>query len=224
MDSPTPFSTPSPSLPEGKILLFEGNVASGKSTITTIFKEVLEKDGKKVILFPEYVAREKLMEYIGDMKTFGFSFQMHMQSVRIATYKKAVEYKDQGYVVIIDRGIVGDIVFAKLQVENGNMTPSQWDAYLEVFGKETLPFPDLVVYLKSDPKKCMERMFERNTDGGGYTLEYLEKLDKLHNDILKGIQGKVLETSFMEDIMSCTDKTTPIEKGDAFWKIVCCEI
>jgi deoxyadenosine/deoxycytidine kinase len=217
MAADIPFSSFSPRHP-GKIIELEGGISAGKTTIGKILAEYL---GERSIFFPEPRNEAKLLEYISDMKTFGFSFQMLMLRERIKLYQQALEKVKEGFVVIIDRGLMGDLVFAKLQVEKGNMTEDQLQQYFSVLEKEKLPAPDLVVYLRSDPSKSYQRMLSRGTDGSGYTVEYFQDLHRIYEKVVEEQSSKlkILTTSFMEDLMASM-KESNIEEGKEFWKLI----
>lgn len=217
--SPNPFDfrSPSPSHP-GKIIVLEGGISAGKTTMARMLKEYL---GDKVIIFYEPRNEAKLMEYISDMPKHGYSFQIFMAQERIKLYQRALEKSQEGFIVIIDRGLLGDLVFAKLQMEKGHMTQKQWDTYISLLKDEHLPVPDLIVYLKSDPVKCHQRMIKRGTDGAGYSLEYFLTLHRLHEDVVNSLVStiNITTTSFMEDLMTSLQESTA-SKGKEFWELL----
>lgn len=203
----------------GEIIDLEGNITSGKSTIGKYLEEYLNSIGKKTKYYPEPRDEEKLMEYISDMKKYGYSFQMHMLKMRLDLLKQALKDKEEGYIVILDRNLLGDRIFALLQVENKNMTDEEYDNYLKL-SAQACTEPDLIIYLKSDPYKSYERMKKRKTDGKGYDLEYMIKLHELHEQVINETKDtKIMITSFMEDLMNSL-KPTDTDRAEEFWKLI----
>lgn len=64
--------------------------------------------------------------------------------------------------------------------------------------KNTLEKPDYIVYIKTDPKKCLKRIKQRNRDEEKHiNLKYLTELHTAHEDFI--------------DLMKCDDEYADID-------------
>lgn len=215
----SPFTgIPSPGL--GKIILIDGGIAAGKTTIGKYLERYLISTGLDAVFVEEYVNRDLLYKYISNMKEYAWAFQEHMVRARIEIYEMALRLRSEGKVVIIDRSLVGDMVFALLQLENKTITEEQWNDYLSILLQKNLPPPDLLVFLESNPVEALHRINLRKTDSTGYALEYVTKVETLHKSVTDKLTTfPVLKSSFMEDTMLSGCQTT-IESAREFWSII----
>ena len=115
--------------------------------------------------------------------------QMFMLSKRYEQHRLAVEqaWGDQGIVVVQDRPIYGDTVFATTAMEQGFMTKEEYELYVDIFRNMSrdVMSPDVFVYLKVSPEECFRRMNERSrSQEDGLPLEYLQHLDKNYEKMI----------------------------------------
>jgi deoxyadenosine/deoxycytidine kinase len=110
------------------------------------------------------------------------------------------EYKGS----ILDRGLPGDRVFAKLHVHQGNISQEQWTTYDLHFNEmmnETRP-PSLLVFLDVEPDVALERVKNRNRGAeSGLTIEYLKMLRKGYLDLISEVESREHLWSIGIDIM-----------------------
>jgi deoxyadenosine/deoxycytidine kinase len=131
--------------------------------------------------FEHFLARyyEDLRE--GKNTGGGFAMQMFMLCQRFEQHRLAVEqaWGEQGIVVIQDRPIYGDTVFATTAMERGFMTPEEYQLYVDVYrnmSRDVMP-PDVFVFLDVSPEECYERMAARGrSQESGVPLDYLQQL------------------------------------------------
>jgi deoxyadenosine/deoxycytidine kinase len=172
----------------GLCIEVEGNIGSGKSTLTKKIKNfVNESHPESSEVFAETVNNSFLGAFYGDTKRFSFAFQMYMLTTRIYQMEEAArQAKEENRLVFLDRGAVGDTLFALLNFKSGNMKPDEMEIYKSVC-RERFPSTlsekvDLVLYLDVDPRECHRRVtsLRKNDAEDGIPLEYLEGVDSTY--------------------------------------------
>lgn len=162
----------------GSIYTLEGIIGVGKTTLGKSLEKFFNEIGLNCKFYPEYVNIELLNQYIHDMKKYGYTFQMIMLIKRIEIYKEAEMFSQSGGIAIIDRSIIGDKTFAKMQKDNGNISDDEWITYNNLMLKEIQLTPTACIFLNCTPEKSLERVKTRGYDAEikGYTLEYMTQL------------------------------------------------
>lgn len=190
------------------ILSIDGNIGSGKSTLYASLQE-LYKDNESIIFVPEPVSQwEKIKNASGktmlqlfyaDQEKYAFAFQMMAYISRLSILKKIVEdNKDKNIIIITERTLYTDrYIFAKMLFDQGKIEDVEYQIYLTWFNEFANDFPlDNVVYVKTDPEKCYERIHKRAREGEEIIpLAYLENCHKYHEEFLdrdKGIKANQL--------------------------------
>lgn len=164
----------------GSIIIFEGIIGAGKTTISSSLTDLLKRVNIPVQFFDEKVDPHMLRLFLSDMKRYAFTFQMYMLVERQKIYMKAVDFaRIQGGVSIVDRSLHGDLAFASLHHEYGNITDEEWKAYTSVLTGTTLPQPSNIIFLEVTPEVALNRIKSRNREGEAstYTTGYLYDLD-----------------------------------------------
>ena len=118
--------------PTGKIYIIEGAIGAGKSSFVDATREHADAifgPGTKVVVIKETVYYPFLDLCLKDPKRMAFPFQVCMARDRIETMRTAVRYYARGCVVLIDRGLPGDVTFAKLHAEAGNISDTDMGVY-----------------------------------------------------------------------------------------------
>tara|TARA_R110001632_G_scaffold50169_7_gene125310 strand:- start:286 stop:945 length:660 start_codon:yes stop_codon:yes gene_type:complete len=173
------------------IFVLEGIPGAGKSTI----KNLLQHDDywKDSIFIPEIVDEKLLKKYLDNMKKEAYHFQCEIQRQTMQRLKAAAILAKQGYNVFIDRGMIGNSLFVKVQKDLGFITEEEYDKYTKEFSStnpKTYPmeYNQLLgsvkiakVYIKVKPEIAMKRIKKRSRNGeSGYDIEYLKKLYNEH--------------------------------------------
>ena len=117
------------------------------------------------------------------MSRWGFALQIHALTERHAQHRLAIETVTSGVTVIQDRSIFADGCFGMVVRKDGNMREEEWSIYCDLFGrmKRDLRYPDVMVYLRTDPKACWENMEERRRpQEKGVPLDYLKRIHEKH--------------------------------------------
>jgi deoxyadenosine/deoxycytidine kinase len=172
------------------LISIEGNIGSGKSTIVNYLKTL----NKNIIFVDEPVdewlqikdkAGNNALEcFYQDKQKNAFCFQILAYITRL---KKLMEHINSDNIIITERSIETDRnVFAKMLYEDGFLSSIEWETYNYWFDTfKNASKVNLIIYIKTSPDKCMERINIRNrTEESNIQYEYLEKCDKYHNDWL----------------------------------------
>lgn len=117
---------------KGKIYIIEGAIGAGKSSfVDSTFRHSERIFGKdsKVVVIREDVYFPLLGMCIADPKRNAMPFQAVVARDRLETMREAMRYYRQGCVVLIDRGLPGDIAFARLHAKLGNISESEMGIY-----------------------------------------------------------------------------------------------
>ena len=89
-------------------------------------------------------------------------------------------------VIITERCLFTDkYVFAKMLFDSGNMTKIEYAIYNKWFTSflDNITI-DGIIYIKTTPNTCIERINKRNRDGEDIPLDYLKKCHNYHEDWL----------------------------------------
>ena len=167
------------------LIILEGLPAASKTLWGKSFVEVHEN----AVFLEEWVDEKVLKEYLENMKEKATEFQFYIQEETVNRVKKAVELAKQGKVVILDRGLIGNLCFACVQYDADLISDSDMKKYEESFSYDLIPgFMDIkstTIYMKATPEFCLERIRSRNRSGeSSYTLDYLNQLTGAHDALL----------------------------------------
>jgi len=166
---------------KGKILCIEGNIGVGKSTLCHTLKERIEKEGVEVVLFPEPFNQRMLEQFLTDQEKYAYAFQLYMLTRRQVYFVQALHHVNAGKCCIIDRSLMGDYVFARVQKELGNMTDKEFEIYQEVYDSFDIFKPDVTIFLDVEIEKIIERIIKRNRNSEDkYDIEYLKMVSKIY--------------------------------------------
>lgn len=175
---------------KGLFITIDANIGAGKTNACHAIASAATASGRIARVLEEPTHHPKfehfLARYYDDLKTGkntggGFAMQMFMLCQRFEQHRLAVEqaWGEQGIVVIQDRPIYGDTVFATTAMERGFMTPEEYHLYVDVYrnmSRDVMP-PDIFVFLDVSPEECYERMASRGREQEvGVPLDYLQQL------------------------------------------------
>lgn len=170
---------------KGSVILVEGGIAYGKTTIGKSLASYLQHLGLKAKFFPEYRNPVLLQQYIKNMKKYAYAFQLFLLGRRAETYREAKVFAEAGGIAIVDRSFPGDKAFALLQVELGNMSQNDYATYLAVAKQEIDLEPDFTLRLVCTLETVLERIRQRGhqEEIDGYTPEYLRLLEVQYDKV-----------------------------------------
>jgi len=163
---------------KGGIYTIEGIIGVGKTTMGRSLEKYINEIGLKARFYPEYVNRRLLGQYISDMKKYAYSFQLIMLFKRIEIYREAEKFASKGGIAFIDRSIIGDMTFARMQCDNGNFTEDEWKIYLSTMEQEIQLRPTASIYLQCTCETSLKRILNRGIEAEikGYSEEYINQL------------------------------------------------
>ena len=167
-----------------RIIAVEGIIAGGKTVLCDSIMSYLRARGIKCAKYLEPLNMDLLKQFLGDPHKYAYAFQLYMLSRRQLNYKLAEADRDAGAIVIVDRSLLGDYVFATMHQKLGNIQPEEFTAYKSVFEDFTKFRPDAIIYLDVSLETAQQRLAARNREGENtYTSEYLTMLDETYRHI-----------------------------------------
>jgi len=164
-----------------RFVLVAGNIGSGKTSLT-------ERLGQRLGWRTAYESVQDnpyLADFYADMRAWAFHLQIFFLGHRARMHLALAR---DGESAIVDRSIYEDAeIFARASLELGNVARRDYDAYRAVYQLviDSLPAPDLLLYLKAPVPVLMRRIRERARDiEAGITSDYLSLLDRYYEEWL----------------------------------------
>jgi ribonuclease HI/deoxyadenosine/deoxycytidine kinase len=187
-----------------RILSFEGNIGSGKSSLVTAFKKYYAVKcncrGLKICFLQEPIdiwntikdknGKTMIECYYNDQEKYAFSFQMMAYISRLITFKRKLDKNFD--IIFTERCLLTDRnVFAKMLYDDGKINEIEYQIYNKWFDEFIKDFPKIeYIYLKTDPATAFDRIVKRARCGENIPLEYLIKCHKYHEDWLDQYDNK----------------------------------
>ena len=161
------------------IVSFEGNIGSGKSTQLVNCREFLSSD-ITIIEEPVDEWRPYLNNFLEDAKRWSFTFQIKVLLSQMFYIKKC---KDSP--ILTERSpITAKDIFTQTLVDDGMMNKEEHALYLDFYNEKFAWEPDIIIYIRTNPEVCMERIKTRKRPGEDkISLDYLQKLHKYHEKV-----------------------------------------
>lgn len=164
-----------------ELIIVDGVVGSGKTTFMNLLKEELSLPG-----FEEPVTDNPLLEkFYHDRKRYSFPLQVFFLNRRFRMLKDAGANLTAS---VMDRSIYGDVIFAKLLHEGGDMEKDEFDLYQELLINmlDHIESPKLMIYLKCDVDTAIRRIEKRGRDYEQIVeRDYWERLNKEYEAYFK---------------------------------------
>ena len=188
------------------IFSIEGNIGSGKSTLVRKLNKYLKGkyQGKKVIYLAEPVntwntitdskGNTILAKFYENQHKYAFSFQMMAYISRLSPLKSTIR-ENPNSIIITERSVWTDRnVFAKMLYDEYKIEEINYQIYNKWFDEFVNDVPlSGIIYVKTDPTKCLERVLIRNREGETIPLEYLEMCSAYHQIWLVKTKKTVLQ-------------------------------
>lgn len=154
-----------------QFLVIEGNIGAGKTTLTKMIGE--EKNAKLVL--EQFADNPFLPKFYEDKERYSFPLELSFLADRYNQFKKEVLDLD-----LFHPFMVADYYFAKTAIFAQNTLQSdEYHLFRQIFNIifESMPKPDLYVYLHADTDRLLENIHAR---GREYELNmdanYLDKI------------------------------------------------
>jgi len=202
------------------ILSFDGNIGSGKSTIVKYLESNFENyynqknstNNLKICFLQEPVSIwEKIIDqktnknliecFYSDNEKYSFAFQMMAYISRLSIFNKAL--KENYDVIITERSLFTDKnIFAKMLYDTNKMNSVEYQIYIKWFDEFTESFKNMkIVYIKTEPETCFNRIVNRNRKGENIKMSYLKNCHLYHELWLNNIDiNKILTINGNNDI------------------------
>jgi deoxyadenosine/deoxycytidine kinase len=170
-------------------IILRGNIGVGKSTIINF----LESTGKYDIVTEPVDVWNKigiLKEFYKNKEKYAYAFQSATFVTRLANYCAPRKNK----IRIFERDIEDDkICFAEPMHKQGFIDDIMWNTYLYIYdtwkniadqmskNNGDGPTKKIIVYLRSSPQECYNRILARKRNGEDcIPMKYLENLHNIH--------------------------------------------
>ncbi len=164
-----------------RLVVVAGNIGVGK---TSLAERIGARLGWRTD-FESVSDNPYLPDFYADMRTWSFHLQIYFLGHRAQQYLDAS--RDQRS-VIFDRSIYEDAhIFARALHHMGNLGERDYLAYRRLFNLvvESLPRPNLLIYLRAPVPVLMERIRRRARNmETGISAEYLTLLDSYYDEWL----------------------------------------
>lgn len=159
-------------------IVIDAVVGAGK----TSYMEMLSEE-MKIPCFQEPVQENPLLDkFYYDRKRYAFPLQIYFLNRRFEMLKQASE---AGEPSLMDRSIYGDMIFAKMLYEKGDMEKDEFVLYRDLLTNmlDHVEAPKLMIYLKIDTDSAIERIKKRGRDYEQIVeRDYWENLNKEYED------------------------------------------
>lgn len=159
-------------------IVIDAVVGAGK----TSYMEMLSEE-MKIPCFQEPVQENPLLDkFYYDRKRYAFPLQIYFLNRRFEMLKQASE---AGEPSLMDRSIYGDMIFAKMLYEKGDMEKDEFILYRDLLNNmlDHVEAPKLMIYLKIDTDSAIERIKKRGRDYEQIVeRDYWENLNKEYED------------------------------------------
>jgi deoxyadenosine/deoxycytidine kinase len=163
------------------LVLVAGNIGAGKTSLA-------ERIGNRLSWWTGYESvadNPYLSDFYSDMHAWSFHLQIFFLGHRAEQY---LEASRDARSAILDRSIYEDAhIFARALHHMGNLAERDYLAYRRLFELvvDSLPRPDLLIYLKAPVNVLMNRIRRRARNmETGISPEYLGLLDSFYDEWL----------------------------------------
>lgn len=209
----------------GLVIIVEGLIGAGKSTLTQELGLVLGQD-TLVLMEPDEQknANPYLADFYGNKERWSFTMQTHLLGMRYRMQLAAQWHAlcGRGH-AICDRSFYGDTCFARMMNNTGEISNREFETYRVLYQAMTASvlLPGVCVRLKVDPEVAADRIRGRASKRDGRKSElsidlgYLRALDE-EIDTTVGVlreQGvQVLSLHWNDDLTSAEARHQAIEQ------------
>ena len=163
------------------LVLVAGNIGAGKTSLTERLAARLNwQSGFESVADNPYIS-----DFYANMRAWSFHLQVFFLGHRAAQHKAMAAGPRNA---IIDRSIYEDaFIFARALHEMGNLNERDHLAYRRLYDLvvDSLPAPDLLIYLRAPVEVLVERIHRRaRSIESGITPDYLLLLERYYDEWL----------------------------------------
>jgi len=174
-----------------------------------------------LLSFYDYLQRFNESETEGQASTLArlrhvaFAMQIYLLQKRYKDHQASVWMSEQGNLVVQDRTIWEDWIFARMLNDHPDklITDRDYKTYKDLLSsmKWTLMYPHAIIYLDVTPETALRRFTQRGRKGESITLEYLKSLHHYYQSYISDMSKRtyVCKVDWNEDnqpVTSIMDK------------------
>ena len=171
-----------------RLFCIEGNIAAGKSTV---LQHLQQLDGDLVVI-PERVAswcgRETglnfLQQFYDDPESNAFPFQLMVLHTRVHDIMEVMREQPQNAVVVVERSLESDRIFAEQNKKLGRISKLEWAVYEFMYEENKMQFEMMgrvVLQVPMEQLKARVVSRARAEEKTGLDEAYLQQLEDAHN-------------------------------------------
>lgn len=138
----------------GKLIVFTGGCYSGKTTSMNIIKDLLEKQGKKVLYLDELIRNYEIgsIDEIRSNANAYMDLQYEIISSKMQSEIEANSINNSNLIVLVDRAVTDSLFYLTFYVNKNSLDEDHQKKFINLFHK-------LNSYL-SDTPKIYDHIFE----------------------------------------------------------------
>ena len=181
------------------IISIEGNIGSGKTTLFNLLRaspvlsnvffieEPVDLWNK---IFDDITGESILQRFYADPDRYAFAFQTMAFFSRLALLAEA----PAGCTVVTERSLLTDRdVFAKMLYDSRMIDSLCYKIYMHNSASFRDVAPSKIIYIKTDPVVCEERISIRNRNGESkISIDYLIKCEEYHEAMIRNAPSEIL--------------------------------
>jgi len=173
--------------PDIFVVAIEGIIGAGKTTLTAELRDSLG-----LFEVDEPVEQNPYLDkFYKEPEKWGFPMQMWMVTRRASTLADACARHP---LVITDRSLIGDLVFARMHKQSGVIPRDMWPVYSDFWRTAVrliAPPPDMVIFLDVTPSLALERVQKRarKSEVDGINIDYLRRLSDSYRNVIAGLDS-----------------------------------
>jgi deoxyadenosine/deoxycytidine kinase len=155
-----------------RFLVIEGNIGAGKTTLATKFSEDLNAR----LVLEQFADNPFLPKFYADKERYSFPLELSFLADRYNQIKKEVLHPD-----LFQQLLISDYYFTKSAIFAGNtLQKDEYRLFRKLFNIvfESLPKPDLYVYLHLSTENLIKNIRKRGRD-------YEQKIDPEYLDTIQ---------------------------------------
>lgn len=211
------------------IISIDGNIGSGKSTTWMLLKKKLINDKRVVFVEEPVILWESVKDEHGtsvlalfykDTKKHAFKFQILAYLTRMQLLRKTIQDNPQCEIVISERSVETDMnVFAQLLYDTKDISHDEFEIYKMCCNEFKNYQKPLIVYIRADPEKCMERIISRAREGEVIPIEYLTLCHEYHEKWIQMIESSKKMIIDANESIQITGEE-PVERVEMIYQFI----
>jgi deoxyguanosine kinase len=166
-------------------VVIEGNIGAGKTTLATR----MAADVNARLILERFADNPFLPMFYENREKYAFTLEMSFLAERYQQLKNELSMKDMFQPKIIsDYYFLKSLIFAK-----ANLNKAEYDLYTRLFHiiNDSLPKPDLFVYLYHDVERLLENIRKRGRPyEQSISAEYLNEIQSSYFEFLKQLHDQ----------------------------------